>query len=77
MPAPVKKRERDEKQLATAQPVREPAEPERAEYGAGDVSAAGETHVRVGETQRRARLERARDRPGKRHFESVEQPCHA
>ena len=56
------------------EPVGQPAEAERADDRAGEIGAAGETDVGVGEVQRRARLQRAGDRAGERHFEPVENP---
>ena len=67
-------RERDEEQLLAPDPVGEPAEAERAEHRAGEIGAVGEADVEIGKVQRRALLQRARQRAGERHFEPVENP---
>ena len=67
-------RERDEEELLAAEPVGENAEENSAENGAGEIAAAGEPNVAVGEMQRRARLQRTGDRTRERHFQPVENP---
>ena len=67
-------RERDEEQLLAPEPVREPAEIERAKHRADKIGAAGEADLGIAEMEHGARLERARHGAGERHFEPVENP---
>ena len=67
-------RERDEKEFLAAEPVGQPAEEQRAEHRAGKIRAADNADVGVGELQRRACFQRARQRAGERDFEAVENP---
>ena len=68
-------RERDEEQLLAPEPVGQPAEEQRAEHRAGQIGAAGEPDVGVGELQRRALLQSAGEiAPAERHLEAVEDP---
>src|SRR5207247_4609473 len=52
----------------------QPAETERAEYGAGEIGAVGKPNVEIGELKRRAFFQGARQRAGKRDFETIEDP---
>ena len=64
----------DEKQELAPKPVGQPAEEQRAEHGARQISAARDAHLRIGKMQRRACFQRARDGAGQRHLEPVEDP---
>ena len=55
-------RERDEEQPLAPEPVGEPAEEQRAQHRAGEIGAAGEPDVGVGEVELRAFLQRAGER---------------
>ena len=67
-------RKRDEEQFLAPDPVGEPAKAERAEHGAGEIGAVGNADIEIGEFQRRAFLERARQCAGERHFQAIENP---
>ena len=67
-------RERDEEQLLAPHPVGEPAEAERAEHGAGEIGAVGKPDIEIRESERRAFLQRARQRTRKRDLQTVEDP---
>ena len=67
-------RQRDEEQRLAAEPVGEPAEEERAEHRAGQIGAAGEPDVGVGEAQGGTVLQRARQAAGERHLQPVQDP---
>ena len=67
-------RERHEEELLAADPIGEPAEEQGTEHGAREISAAGDADVGIAEAQRRAVLQRARERTGQRHLQSVEYP---
>ena len=66
--------EGDEEQLAAAHPVGQPAEIQRAEHGADEIGARRQPDIRVVETQRGARLQRAGHRTGERDLQPVEDP---
>src|SRR6266404_2530663 len=55
-------------------PVGEPAEPERAEHRAGEISAVGKSDVEIGEMQRRTLLQRTRQRACQRDLQSIQNP---
>ena len=57
-------------------PSRSVSQPKNSapEHRAGEIGAGGEADVGVAELQHRARLQRAGDRAGQRHFEAVEDP---
>ena len=67
-------RQRDEKQSLAPDPVGEPAEAERPEHGAGEVRAVGKSDVEIGKMQRRAFLQRSRQRTGQRYLQPVQNP---
>src|SRR6195256_3461500 len=67
-------REGDEEDLLTPQPVREPAEKERPEDRAAQISAGRYSDLGVAEPQDGARLEGAPERAGQRDLEAVENP---
>ena len=67
-------RQRDEEQLLAPDPVGEPAEPERAEHGAGEIGAVGKSDVEIGEMQRRTFLQRAGQRAGQRDLQPIQNP---
>src|SRR5439155_9498166 len=67
-------RERDEEQALASEPIREPAEEQRARYRAGKVRAARQPDLGIGEVKLRAFLQRARDRAGQRHLQAIENP---
>ena len=67
-------RKRDEEQFLAPDPVGQPAEAERAEHGAGEIGAVGEADIEIGELQRRAFLQRARQRAGQRDLQPIENP---
>ena len=66
--------ERDEEQPLASEPVREPAEEERAEHRAGEIGAASKPNIGVGEFKVRALFERGRDGAGERHLKPIEDP---
>ena len=69
--------QRDEEQLLAPKPVGEPAEKNGTEHRAGQIGAAREPHIRIGELKDGAGFERARDRTGQRHLQAIQDPGHA
>ena len=67
----------DEEELLSSETVGQPAEEDRAEHRTGEVSAAGEPDIRIGEAERRAFLQRAGQRSRQRHLKPVQNPSDA
>jgi hypothetical protein len=67
-------RQRNEKQFLAAEPVGKPAKADSAQYGAGQIGAARQPYIGVGEMETRALLERTRQRTGQRDFQPVQNP---
>ncbi len=67
-------RQRDEEQFLASDAVRQPAEAERAEHGTGEIRAVGQPDVEIRKLQRRAFLQRTRQRACQRDLQPVEDP---
>ena len=67
-------RQRDEEQFLAPDPVGQPAKAERAEHGAGEIGAVGKPDIEIRKLQRRAFLQRARQRACQRDLQPVEDP---
>ena len=66
--------ERDKEQPLAAEAIGQPAEKESAKHRAGEIRACRGADLRVGQMQRRARLQCTGHRTGQRHLEPVEHP---
>src|SRR4029077_9579697 len=67
-------RERDEEQFLTPDPIRQPAETERTEYGTGEIRAIGKSDVEIRELERWTFLQRSGQGAGQRDFQPVQNP---
>ena len=67
-------RQRDEEQFLAPDPVGEPAESERAEHSTGEIGAVGQSDIEIGEFQRRAFFERARQGARQRDLQPIQNP---
>ncbi len=68
------KRKRDEEELLAPDPVGQPAEPDRAEHGAGQIGAVGKADLEIAEMEHRAFFQRTRQRTRQRDLEAVQDP---